>query len=67
MARDAGFTAYVAGYAQLDVGPATSIQVTGLSEGTYHYRVRAVDADGTAGSPSNSMAVTIKPQSSVET
>ncbi|HUN66698.1 MAG TPA: fibronectin type III domain-containing protein [Bacteroidota bacterium] len=56
-ATDTAFANPVAGYADLDVGSATSRQVTGLAAGTrYYYRVRALNASG-AGAGSNIISV----------
>lgn len=47
VATDAGFSQFVAGYWDLDVGNARSLAVTGLASGsTYYYRVRAYNAGG---------------------
>jgi hypothetical protein len=47
VATDAGFTNFVAGYNNLDVGNVITYPVTGLSPGTtYHYRLRGVNSDG---------------------
>src|ERR1043165_2831401 len=48
VATDNAFTAYVAGYQDLDVGNVLTKNVTGLSSGVvYYYRVRAYNTCGT--------------------
>nr|WP_281174041.1 S8 family serine peptidase [Methylomicrobium agile] len=55
---NSGFTSYVAGYQNLDVGNATSRAVGGLSaSAAYYYRVRAYGAAGTSGN-SNTVSAT---------
>ncbi|MHB9142523.1 MAG: fibronectin type III domain-containing protein, partial [Paludibacter sp.] len=50
VASDAGFTSFVDGYNNYDVGNVTSIVVSGLSKGiTYYYRVRAYNVGGSSG------------------
>lgn len=59
VATDVGFTDFVAGYNNLDVGNVTTYNVTGLICGTtYYYRVRAYNPCGTSAS-SNIITVTI--------
>lgn len=49
VATDIGFTAFVVGYNDLDVGNVTTYSVTGLTCGTtYYYRVRAYNPCGTS-------------------
>ena len=49
VATDSGFTGFVTGYQDLDVGNVLTYAVTGLSPGTtYHYRVRAHNVSGTS-------------------
>jgi len=50
VATDAGFTAYVPGYNNLNVGAVVSSVVTVPSCNLYYYRVRSVNACGTSGS-----------------
>ena len=51
VSTDIGFGSFVGAYNDLDVGNATSLNVTGLSAGTtYYYRVRAGNTCGTSGS-----------------
>ncbi|MBI5220071.1 MAG: hypothetical protein HY958_14180 [Bacteroidia bacterium] len=58
VATDAGFTSFVSGYNNLNVGNVTSHLVTGLSMSTtYYYQVRASNACGTSGN-SNTITVT---------
>jgi hypothetical protein len=58
VAMNNSFSNYVPGYQNLDVGSATSKNVTGLTaRTTYYYRVRAYNANGT--SP-NSNVVQVK-------
>jgi hypothetical protein len=53
VATDSGFTAFVSGFNNLDVGNVLTLPVTGLSANTtYHYRVRAYNAGGTSGNSS---------------
>jgi hypothetical protein len=58
VATDVGFTSFVPGYNNLNVGNVTSYNVTGLNCGTtYYYRVRAGNSCGTSPN-SNSISVT---------
>jgi hypothetical protein len=58
VATDVGFTSFVPGYNNLNVGSVTSYNVAGLScNTTYYYRVRAGNACGTSPN-SNSISVT---------
>lgn len=52
VATDAGFTQFVSGYEDLDVGNVASYAVSGLAGGTYYYRVRAYNDFGTGASSS---------------
>lgn len=59
VATDSGFSSFVAGYNNLDVGGATSQAVTGLSPATtYYYRVRANNSAGTSSSSQTQVALT---------
>jgi len=50
VATDSGFTSFVSGFNDLNVGNVVTASVTGLTAATtYYYRVRAVDASGTSG------------------
>jgi hypothetical protein len=40
------FSSFVSGFSNLDVGNVTTYSVTGLSSGTYYYRLRAENANG---------------------
>jgi hypothetical protein len=58
VAIDAGFTTFVTGFQNLDVGNVTSFSVTGLTTATpYFYRLRAVNSGGTSAN-SNTITVT---------
>lgn len=49
VATDVGFTSFVSGFNDLNVGNVTTENVTGLTGGvTYYFRVRAVNASGTS-------------------
>jgi hypothetical protein len=57
VATNAGFTTFVPGYNNLNVGNVTTINVTGLTCGTtYYYRIRAYNACGTS---ANSSVITV--------
>jgi uncharacterized protein (TIGR02145 family) len=57
VATDAGFTTFVPGYNNQNVGNVTTINVTGLTcVTTYYYRIRAYNACGTS---ANSTAITV--------
>src|SRR5207247_210235 len=59
IATDAGFTTFVSGFNDLNVGNVTSAVVTGLTAGTtYHYRVRAVNGSGTGASSGTQTVLT---------
>ena len=62
VATDAGFTAFVTGYNNLDVGNVTTYPVnTGLTAGTrYYYRLRTYNATGTS-SNSNTISLILIP------
>ena len=61
ISTSAGFSDYVSGYQDLDVGNVTNRQVTGLTpQATYHYRVRAYNTNGTSGN-SETVSVTLAP------
>lgn len=57
VSTSSGFSSYVSGYQDLNVGSATSYAVSGLSASTtYYYRVRAANANGTS---ANSGTITV--------
>jgi uncharacterized protein (TIGR02145 family) len=57
VATDAGFTSFVTGYNNLNVGNVTTYNVTGLTCGTtYYYRIRAYNSCGTS---ANSSVITL--------
>ena len=57
VATDSGFTSFVSGFENKDVGDVQTYSVTGLSDGVdYYYRVRAYDDSGT-GSSSNTITL----------
>ena len=59
VATDSGFTSFVTGYQNKDVGNVTSSAVTSLNAGTaYYYRVRANNSAGTSASSGAQTALT---------
>jgi hypothetical protein len=49
VATNSSFTNFVPGYNNLDVGPVTSWNVTGLTRNTfYYYQLRAYNGNGTS-------------------
>ena len=60
VATDVGFTSFVAGYNNFNVGNVVTSSVTGLACGTYYYRVRAMNACGTSAN-SGTITVTTNP------
>ena len=59
VATDSGFTSFVTGYQNKDVGNVTSSAVTSLNAGTtYYYRVRANNSAGTSASSQPQVALT---------
>jgi len=58
VATDNGFTSFVSGYNNLDVSNVTTYPVSGLTGGTYYYRIRAYNTYGTSG---NSNIITVAP------
>ncbi|MBM4171387.1 MAG: T9SS type A sorting domain-containing protein [Ignavibacteria bacterium] len=68
VATDAGFTAFVTGFNNLNVGAVVTYNVTGLSANTnYWYRVRAYNASGTSGNTGTTEAVTTGPLATAAT
>lgn len=60
VASDSGFTAFVAGYQDLDAGSALTYDVSGLDYSTtYYYRVRAGNAGGISGNSNKISVVTL--------
>ena len=63
VATDNGFTSFVSGFSNLDVGNVTTYNVTSLSSATdYYYRLRAYNTGGTSGT-CNVITVTTLPYS----
>ncbi|NCY22521.1 fibronectin type III domain-containing protein, partial [bacterium] len=59
VATDSGFSAFITGFNNLDVGNVTSYPVTGLTAGTtYYYRVRAYNSAGTSANSQNQVVLT---------
>lgn len=60
VSKNSGFSTFVAGYNNLNVGGVTTYNVSGLDcDSTYYYRVRAANACGT-GTSSNTITVTMQ-------
>ncbi|MDP3581716.1 MAG: fibronectin type III domain-containing protein, partial [Ignavibacteria bacterium] len=67
VATDNGFTSYVAGYQNKDVGNVTALSLTSLTSGTnYYYRVRAFNVSGTSVN-SNTIGLITLPDAPVAT
>jgi uncharacterized protein (TIGR02145 family) len=65
VATNAGFTSFVPGYNNQNVGNVTNINVTGLTCGaTYYYRIRAYNACGTS---ANSTTITVTTNACIPT
>jgi hypothetical protein len=60
VATDIGFTTFLAGYENLDVGNVTTYSVTVTSAVSHYYRLRAYNAGGTSG---NSNVITVNDSS----
>lgn len=62
VSANAGFTSYVAGYQNLNVGNVLQRAVAGLTPGrAYYYRVRAVNSQGAESGNSGTITVTTDP------
>lgn len=60
VATDSGFTNILPDFTNRNVGSGTSFSVAGLDSGTYYYRVRGVNSEGTtSGSPNNSGSILV--------
>jgi hypothetical protein len=57
VSQDSNFSTFVTGYNNLSVGNVTSFSVTGLSCGTYYFRVRASNSCGTTANSNTVMVV----------
>lgn len=65
IASDTGFTSFITGYNNKDVGNVTTVAVSGLTAGTkYYYRVRAYN-NGGAGASSGTVSLTTVPDAPV--
>ena len=61
VATDIGFFSIVAGYSNLNVGNVLSYGVSGLTCGTYYYRIRATNACGSTANLVTNTVTTIPP------
>src|SRR3989339_385981 len=60
VATDIGFTSYVAGYQNKDVGNVTTLAIASLTSGTnYYYRVRAFNVGGTSNNSNTISLITV--------
>lgn len=60
VATDSGFTTYITGYHNRDIGNVTSFLIRGVTSNTsYYYRLRAYDIFGLISSDSNTITVVI--------
>ncbi|MDP2035924.1 MAG: fibronectin type III domain-containing protein, partial [Ignavibacteria bacterium] len=67
VATDNGFTSYLTGYQNKDVGNVTTLSLSGLTSGTnYYYRVRAFNASGTS-TNSNTIELVTPPGAAIAT
>jgi phosphodiesterase/alkaline phosphatase D-like protein len=68
VATNAGFTTFVTGFNNLNVGSVVTYNVTGLSANTnYWYRVRAYNASGTSGNTGTTESLTTGPLATAAT
>jgi hypothetical protein len=59
IATNASFSSLVTGFSNLDAGSGLFYDVSGLPAGTYYYRVRGVNSEGTVSASGASQSVTV--------